>query len=134
MTLALVATASVAVLIQFVYYCRSALSAARKEEPSPQILGILGFDEQNPPKSDFERFRQLARICPEQRRDGTRMRAITLYYRLLGLMVSACRAVPAISMWAEGERQECSYFAAVVLDRRISSSREEYLQQAAYRS
>jgi hypothetical protein len=134
MTLTLVATASVAGLIQFVYYCRSALSAARKEKPSPQIFEIMRVDAQSPLGSDFERFRELAWICPEQKRDGTQMRAINFYYRVLGVIVSAFRALPVISMWAEREQQECSYFAAVVLERRISSSREEYLQQAAYRS
>lgn len=133
MTLALVATTSVAVLIQFVYYCRSALSAARKQKPSPQIFGIIGFDELKPAESDFERFRELVGICPEQKGDGPQMRAIALYYTLLGALGRVSKQVPAISAWVRHEQQQCSYFAAVMLDRRISSSREEYLQQAADR-
>jgi hypothetical protein len=34
-----------------------------------------------------------------------------------------------VARWAETERESCSYFAAVALDRRISYSRELLAQQ-----
>jgi hypothetical protein len=38
-----------------------------------------------------------------------------------------------VAAWAEQERESCSYFAAVALDRRISYSRDLFTQQIADR-
>jgi len=53
-----------------------------------------------------------------------------VYYALLDAMNKAFRPMSlAVARWAEAERESCSYFAAVALDRRISYSRELLAQQ-----
>jgi hypothetical protein len=37
--------------------------------------------------------------------------------------------VPALSRWAGREQQDCAYFAAVALDRRIAHNRDLLLEQ-----
>jgi hypothetical protein len=49
-------------------------------------------------------------------------------FRALGRALS-----PALSRWAEDERVNCVYFAAVALDRRIAYSRALLAQQMAQR-
>jgi hypothetical protein len=56
------------------------------------------------------------------------------YYNLLAVVNRVSRPlVPALASWTEHERQSCSYFAAVALDRRISYSRDLFTQQIADR-
>jgi hypothetical protein len=45
----------------------------------------------------------------------------------------AHRIAPNLAAWFERERESCSYFAAVALDRRISHSRDLFSQQLADR-
>jgi hypothetical protein len=42
-------------------------------------------------------------------------------------------AGPRVAQWADHERRDCSYFAAVALDRRISYSRDLFTQQISDR-
>ena len=44
------------------------------------------------------------------------------------------RLIPGFGPWTERERQSCSHFAAVALDRRISYSRDLFTQQVADRT
>jgi hypothetical protein len=37
--------------------------------------------------------------------------------------------VPSLAAWTESERGQCTYFAAVALDRRIAFSRDMFAQQ-----
>ncbi|HWG59938.1 MAG TPA: hypothetical protein VN661_12905, partial [Candidatus Acidoferrales bacterium] len=72
------------------------------------------------------------RLCPEGGKDRGEIRAVGAYFLFLsGLRRFFGLLIPKISAWAERERQNCSYFAAVVLDQRISHSRELFNQQAA---
>jgi len=131
----LIGVASAAALMQFVYYCRSALSSANGVELSAHALGVAGLKSGRLAPGDFERFLELVRLCPEQRTEGAGIRAIAVYYSLLrGLDRASHLLMPAISSWARREQQSCSHFAAVVLDRRISSSRNLLLQHSANRS
>lgn len=125
MIAALIAITSLAAAIQFLYYCRSALASTRKAEPSSHVLRVVGLENRRPNSGDFQRFLELARLCPEQGRDAAQMRAVATYYSLLRLLAQLSQeSMPALSAWARGEQRVCSHFAAVVLDRRISSSRD----------
>lgn len=135
MITALIGVASVAALIQFVYYCRSALASVNDVELSAHALGVAGLRVGRVSSGDFDRFLELVRLCPEQRSEKAGIRAIATYYRLLRGVDGASKLLfPALSSWARREQQSCSHFAAVVLDRRISSSRDLLLQHAANRS
>jgi hypothetical protein len=81
---------------------------------------------------EFDRLLQLVRLCPERAEDRTEINFVGAYYEFLKLLRRVARLlVPRIAEWVEQERQSCSYFIAVVLDRRISYSRELLAQQMA---
>ena len=94
-----------------------------------QVREVAGLAGQEVAADDFRRLLQFVRLCPERADDGTEIRAVGTYYRLMNLL----RRIPGLAAWAEQERRGCSYFAAVVLDRRISNSRELFTQQVAGR-
>lgn len=134
MIAALIGVTLFAALIQFVYYCRSALASAKRVELSDHVLGVAGLESGGLASGDFERFFELVRLCPEQRTDRAEIRAVAAYNRLLRVLANVSRELmPAVSSWATQEQQACSHFAAVVLDRRISSSRDLFLQHAINR-
>jgi hypothetical protein len=130
MIAALIGTTSVAAAIQFVYYCRAALASTRYAEPSRHVLQVVGLENGKPGSGDFERFVELVGLCPELGKDATQIRSVRLYYRMLRFPALLLRRLlPSVSGWARREQRACSHFAAVVLDRRISSSRSLFLER-----
>jgi hypothetical protein len=80
------------------------------------------------------RLLQLVQLCPEQKDDQGDIRAVGAYYNILAFLGRAARSVaPDMAKWFEQERESCSHFAAVALDRRISHSRDLFSQQIADR-
>jgi hypothetical protein len=132
MIAALICAVSLAALAQvFVSYCRSVLASARNVELSDRVLEVADMGRKNLTADDFDRVLQLVHLCPEHDADRTGVRAIGAYYRLLlvlGRMFGAL--ISGLAAWTEHEREGCSHFAAVVLDRCISSSRNLFTQQA----
>jgi hypothetical protein len=125
MIAALICLASLAALLQFfVAYCRLVLASTAKIELSQHVRQVAGVDGKAVCGDDFERFMELARICPERESGHVRFRAIEAYYNLLSTLSRAPRGIlPGLAAWAEHEQGNCSYFAAVALDRRISLNR-----------
>ncbi len=79
---------------------------------------------------DFARVVQLLRLCPDRPEDRAEIRAIGAYFRLLNLVrATLAKATPSLRAWTESERGQCTYFAAVTLDRRIAFSRDMLAQQ-----
>jgi hypothetical protein len=132
MMAALICVVSLAALVQvFVSYCRSVLASARNVEVSDRALGVTDVDGRSLGADDFDRVVQLVRLCPEHDADRTAVRAVGVYYRLLPVVDGLCGAmISGLPAWTEHEREACSHFAAVVLDRCISSSRNLFTQQA----
>jgi len=129
MIAALISITSLAAAIQWVYYCRSAVTSTQNVQPSPHVLRALGMANGKPNGGDFERFLELARLCPERGNDAAQMRGVAIYYQLLHLLARLLgEPLPAVSCWARREQKACSHFAAIVLDRRISSSRDLFSQ------
>jgi hypothetical protein len=123
--------AFVAAFLQFFYYCRSALTTAQRTDISDHVLDVAGMQGGVPAADDFDRFLQLVRLCPEHAADRTEIRAVVAYRNLLRLVGSVSQSLaPALAAWAERERQQCSHFAAVMLDRSIASSREMFVHRA----
>jgi len=127
----LICVISLALLLQFfVSYCRSVIAAGRKSELSEQVREIAGIRHQRVRGDEFMRLVQLLRLCPGRGDDTGEIRAVGIYFGLLDAANRLFRTTaPAVARWAERERESCSYFAAVMLDRRISYSRELLAQQ-----
>jgi len=135
-TASLIFVISLATLLQFsISHCRSILASSRKVGLSDRVREVAGIAEpNNMGADDFQRLLELVRLCPERGDDQSEIRAVGTYYGALYLVGRACRSlIPSIADWAERERQSCSYFAAVALDRRISYSRDLLTQQSGDR-
>jgi hypothetical protein len=122
---------SLALLLQFfVSYCRSVIASSRKAELSERVREVAGIRDQRVRGEEFARLMQLLHLCPGRGDDTGELRAVRLYYTMLDGMKKVFQPLSAaVARWAEDERESCSYFAAVALDRRISYSRELLAQQ-----
>src|SRR5713226_10606484 len=121
---------SVAALLQFfISYCRSLIAASSKQVLSPEVKDVTGI-QRAASGEDFKRVMQLLQLCPERPEDRNGIQAIGVYFRLLNFLRSTiARLVPSMRAWTEFERGQCTYFAAVALERRISFSRDMLAQQ-----
>ena len=121
---------SVAALLQFfVSYCRSLLAASMKHVLSGEVQDVTGISSAALGE-DFPRVVQLLQLCPDRPEDRSGMKAVGAYFSLLGFLRSTItRFVPSWLTWTEAERAQCTYFAAVTLDRRIAFSRDLFAQQ-----
>ena len=131
---AMIFVVSLLTLLQFfVSYTRSLIAESRGHKLSEQTREICGFTQQTAKGDHFPRLLQLIELCPESGGDGFKVRAVTLYFRLLGLAYRVFRwlMVPSAAGWIEAERGCCTYAAAVALDRRIAYNRTMMAQQAS---
>jgi hypothetical protein len=131
MIAALICVISVALLLQFfVAYSRSVIAAYQKSELSEQVREVAGIQGEQVRSEQFEQLLQLVRLCPQKRDDQGDLAVVRVYYGMMEWLGTAARSVaPTISRWAERERVNCTYFAAVALDRRIAYSRALLAQQ-----
>ena len=121
---------SVVFLLQFfVSYCRSLIAAPKKHPLSAEVQDVTGI-RNAAAGDDFDRVVQLLQLCPDRPEDRNGIQAIGAYFSLLGFMRSTlARIVPSLRTWTEAERGQCTYFAAVTLERRIAFSRDMFAQQ-----
>ncbi len=113
----------------FVSYCRSLMASSASHSLSEEVRDVTGIGTRASGQ-DFTKVLQLLELCPERPADRTRLQAVKLYYSILGAGQSAIsRIMPSFKVWADNERASCAYFVAVVLDKRISFSREMLAQQ-----
>jgi len=133
MIAALICVISIVVFFQFfVFYCRLVIAASRRSDLSERVREIAGIAGKMVQAEDFERLLQFVHLCPKRGGDGARIRAVETYYNLLRAIQRVARStMPKAVAWVERERQHCSYFAAVYLDRRISYSRTLFRQRAS---
>jgi hypothetical protein len=130
MMAALILACSIVFLLQFfVSYCRSLIAASAKHDLSAEVLDVTGLSR-NTSGEDFARVVQLLLLCPDRPDDRSEVRAVGAYFRLLNFVrATLARIVPSAQAWIERERAQCTYFAAVTLDRRIAFSRDLLAQQ-----
>jgi len=135
MIAALIFVISFATLLQFfMLHCRSVVAYSRRFELSDRIREVTGLSTQQLAAGDFDHLLQLVHLCPERGDDRREIRAVGAYYTMLDILERFTRSlIPSVAAWAETERQGCTYFAAVALDRRISYSRDLFSQQVADR-
>lgn len=134
MIAAMIFVISLLTLLQFfVSYARSVIAESLGHELSEEARKICGLSSRTVAGEQFRRLQQLIALCPESDGNGFEVRAVTLYFRLLGLVHTLfSRAVPSAAGWIEAERGGCAYVAAVVLDRRIAYNRMMMAQQASH--
>ena len=132
---AIICVFSIAAFLQFfVWHCRSILASSLRVELSKRVREVAGVEDRDFGADDFHRLLQLVRLCPERGDDRGEIRAVGTYYGLLNVVTRLARqTLPPVANWAEQERESCSHFAAVALDRRISYSRDLFTQQIADR-
>jgi hypothetical protein len=130
MMAAIVLVLSVAALLQFfVSYCRSLIAASAKHTLSAEVQDVAGIANKASGE-DFARVVQLLYLCPDRPEDRGEVRAIGAYFHLLNLVrATLAKVMPSLLAWTEMERGQCTYFAAVTLDRRIAFSRDMLAQQ-----
>jgi hypothetical protein len=130
MMAAFIFVVSVVIFLQFfVFYCRSLIAVSCKQALSPEVQDVTGI-QRAASGEDFNRVMQLLQLCPERPEDRKGIQAIGVYFRLLNFLRSTiARLVPSMHVWTEFERGQCTYFAAVALERRISFSRDMLAQQ-----
>jgi hypothetical protein len=113
----------------FVSYCRSLIAASIKHPLSPEVQDVTGI-KNAATGDDFARVVQLLQLCPDRPEDRSGVQAVGAYFGLLSFVrATIARLVPALSAWTETERGQCTYFAAVTLERRIAFSRDMFAQQ-----
>ena len=130
MMAALIFVASLVALLQFfVSYCRSLIAASMRHTLSAEVQDVTGISSAAVGE-DFPRVVQLLQLCPDRPEDRGGMKAVGAYFSLLGfLRATLARFVPSWLAWTDAERAQCTYFAAVTLDRRIAFSRDLFAQQ-----
>jgi hypothetical protein len=121
---------SAAALLQFfISYCRSLIAASIKQPLSAEVRDVTGIANVASGE-DYQRVIQLLDLCPDRPEERGSIRAINAYFGLLSFVRSTfARVIPALVTWTELERSQCTYFAAVKLDRRIAFSRDMLAQQ-----
>jgi len=130
MTAAIILVCSLGFLLMFfISYCRSLLATSSAVALTQEVRDVTGIISSVSP-DDFSRVVQILQLCPDRPEERGRIRTVSLYYRLLGLLRSTiARVAPSLKSWADQERAQCGYFAAVVLGRRIAFSRDLLAQQ-----
>jgi len=119
----------VSLLLFFLSYCRSLVASSAKEALPIEVVEVTGISQPASP-DDFSRVIQLLKLCPDRPEERGQLRAIAAYYRFLGLVRATLAAsIPSLKEWTDNERAHCSYFAALVLGRRIAFSRDLLAQQ-----
>jgi hypothetical protein len=130
MMAAIILVCSVVFLLQFfVSYCRSLIAASIKHPLSAEVQDVTGI-KNAATGDDFARVVQLLQLCPDRPEDRSGIQAIGAYFGLLGFLRSTlAKVTPSLLAWTELERGQCTYFAAVALERRIAFSRDMFAQQ-----
>jgi hypothetical protein len=119
-------------LMFFVSYCRSLMAASSQHSLSREVRDVTGISDLASGR-DFTRVMQLLSLCPERPDDKTGLKAVGIYYEILGLLEKTIAPiVPSLHLWTEQERSGCANFAVVLLDRRIAFSREILAQQGEF--
>ncbi len=108
----------------FIAYCHAVLVSTSAIEISGRVREMAGYANEPLAQVDVERVLELARLCPELRETPAPVRTVNVYYGLLRFAAPLVRpTVPLAPGWIEQERKGCAYFAAVMLDRRITANR-----------
>lgn len=131
MIAAFICVVSLAFLLQFfIAYSRSVIAAYAKSELSDQVRKVAGIEGERITSEQFAQLLQLVRLCPQKKDDEGDLTVVRVYYGMMRWVGALARSIaPGIYKWAQREQINCTYFAAVALDRRIAYSRALLAQQ-----
>jgi len=105
----------------FVAYCRSLLHQASRTELSAAALDAIAVASASISPEEFHRLQALLGLCPLGRKVFP-LAAMSVYFFLLTVISAVSSRISRnIAKWTERERQRCSHFVAVSLDKRIAS-------------
>jgi len=114
----------------YVAYCRSLLARTSAIELSEHARRVTGIQGKIGPACEFARLRALAKLCPAAGKDASLLGAVSTYYHLLAALQTLTTPLfHSLADRAERERGRCSYFVAVILDRRIARTRKLWSEQ-----
>jgi hypothetical protein len=114
----------------FVAYCRSLLAQASDIELSAAVVKAIATESGSISAEDFYRLKGLAGLCPLGRKDEFPLAAVSIYFFLLTVIYGiSSRISGGKANWTHRERQRCSHFVAVNLDKRIASARQLWAEQ-----
>jgi hypothetical protein len=114
----------------FVTYCRSLLRQASNTELSTAALNAIAAGSASVSAEDFYRLRALLGLCPLGQKDAFPLAAVSIYFSLLTVIYAISSRISwGIANWTERERQRCSHFFAVSLDKRIATTRRLRAEQ-----
>lgn len=117
---ALIFATSLGLLIQFfIAYCRSLITEAYCLELSEQAHQVTGIDDHHIQGSDFRRMKELLHLCPGPGTDRVQVGAVSAYFSLLSFFSK----ILGKAEWIARDQKTCSYFVAVMLDRRMAHNR-----------
>ncbi|MGH9739362.1 MAG: hypothetical protein ACRD4X_12380 [Candidatus Acidiferrales bacterium] len=118
--------------VLFVAYCRSLLAQASETTLSAAGQEAIAAESEAISAKDFRGLHALARLCPFVQKHEASPRAMSVYYFLLqGLSGICSQMCDAFARWTERERQKCSYFVVVRIDRRVASARALLAEQTS---
>ena len=119
---ALICVISLAMMAQFaIFFWRANMLAIAAEPVSDTLIAaqssFSGWDS-----TAFETVAAISNICPAIGSDSLKLWPARAYYQVMRL-ISRCSAItPQGSAWARQEMAFCAQYAAVSVDRRLSSN------------
>ncbi|HEU5410533.1 MAG TPA: hypothetical protein VFU57_05900 [Candidatus Acidoferrales bacterium] len=119
---ALICVISLAMMAQFaIFFWRANMLAIAAESVSNNLIAAQSSFAATTASEEFETLATISRICPAIGPDSLKLWPARAYYRAMHL-ISRCSAIPQGSSWARQEMAFCARYAAVSMDRRLSSN------------
>ena len=113
----------------FVAYCRSSLHQAARTELSAAALNAIAAASASVSAEDFHRLRALLGLCPLGRKAFPLAAMSVYFFSLTVISAVSSRISRSLTNRTERERQRCSHFVAVSLDKRIASAHKLRAEQ-----
>jgi len=126
MIAAVLMIASLVALSQFaLYYWRAVLAGVASQALSERMVEAVGVSHESVRPADFRKLMNLHDLTPGLREHNEGLRLVRAYYSLVNALNHKLGAgLPQFAVWANREMTTCARYAAVVLDRRLTSNLE----------
>jgi len=120
---ALICVISLAMMAQFaIFLLRANMLAIAAEPVSDTFVAAQSSFSGSRDSAAFETVAAISKICPAIGSDSLKLWPARAYYQAMRL-ISRCSAIlPQGSSWARQEMAFCAQYAAVSIDRRLSSN------------
>jgi hypothetical protein len=120
---ALICVISLAMMAQFaIFFWRANMLAIAAEPVSDALIAAQSTFSGSRDSMEFETFAEISKICPAIGLDSLRLWPARAYYQAVRLIWRCSAILPQGSSWARQEMAFCAQYAAVSIDRRLSSN------------